>query len=148
MPTTTSASAWLFPIVAVSAGVLGAVALWVTLAVATGTPCSWMALLAAVDVALLLRLSGARPGGKRIVAAVLATALAVALAQWLIVATQLGLVLGLRPLDSATRLGPALARQLMFLSLDGGDLAWLLASLPLAALLALRSRRERVPPTG
>ena len=128
---------------ALLAGILGADAVWVLLAVAGNRPCSWMALLTAVDVALLLRLTGAPPGAARVAVAVLATALAVALAQWLIVATQMGIVLGLQPLDSAWRLGPAVARQLLRLSLDRGDLAWMLASLPLAALLARRSRRER-----
>ena len=70
-------------------------------------------------------------------------ALAVALAQWLIVATQMGSALGLQPVDSALRLGPALALQFMRLSLGRAELAWLLASLPVAAFLALPSRRER-----
>ena len=144
MPTN-SASAWLLPIAALLAGILGADAAWVALAVFTGRPCSWVALLAALDVALLLRLTGVRPGTARIVLAVLATAIAVALAQWLIVATQMGVVLGLQPLDSALRLGPALARQLLVLSLGKADLAWMLASLPFAAWLASRSRRERLP---
>jgi len=126
----------------VLAGVLGADAVWVVLAVASNRPCSWMSLLLAVDVALLLRLTGAPPGMARVLVAVLATALGVALAQWLIVATQMGVVLGLQPLDSALRLGPALARALLRLSLGQGDLAWMLASLPLAALVARRSRRE------
>jgi len=139
---TTSASAWLLPGAALLAGVLGVDAVWVGLAVAGNRPCGWMALLAAVDVALLLRLTGVAPGTARISIAVLATALAVALAQWLIVATQMGIVLGLQPLDSAMRLGPVLARQLLSLSLDRGDLAWMLASLPLAGLLAGRRRRE------
>ena len=128
---------------ALLAGVLGTDAVWVALAVATGSPCSWMALVAAIDIVLLLRLTGAPPGIGRTLAAVLATALAVALAQWLTVATQMGILLGLQPLDSALRLGPVLARQLLVLSLDAGDLAWMAASLPLAALLAARSRRER-----
>jgi len=142
---TNSASAWLLPIAALLAGILGADAAWVALAVFTGRPCSWVALLAALDVALLLRLTGVRPGTARVVLAVLATATAVALAQWLIVATQMGVVLGLQPLDSALRLGPALARQLLVLSLGKADLAWMLASLPFAAWLASRSRRERLP---
>jgi hypothetical protein len=137
-----NASAWLLPTVALVAGVLGAVAVWVALAVATGGPCSWMGMLAAVDVALLLRLTGVGPGPGRVLAAVLATALAAALAQWLIVAAQLGIVLGLQPIDSAMRLGPALARQLLQLSLGRGDLAWLLACLPFAAWLATSNRRE------
>ena len=142
MPTNT-ASAWLLPAAALLAGVLGADAVWVALAVASNRPCSWMALFAAVDVVVLLRLTGVAPGAARVGVAVLATALAVALAQWLIVATQLGIVFGLQPLDSALRLGPVLARQLLSMSLGAGDLAWLFASLPLAALLAARGRRER-----
>jgi hypothetical protein len=143
---TTSAPSWLLPLAALGAGVLGADAAWVTIAVASGRPCSWLALLAALDVALMLRLSGVRAGPGRMLVAVLATALAVALAQWLIVATQLGLMLGLQPLDSALRLGPALAGALMRLSLDRVDLAWLLASLPAAAFFSLRSHRERSEP--
>ena len=128
---------------ALLAGVLGTDAVWVALSVATGSPCSWMALVAAIDIVLLLRLAGAPPGIGRMLAAVLATAIAVALAQWLTVATHLGILLGLQPLDSALRLGPVLARQFLLLSLDAGDLAWMAASLPLAALLAARNRRER-----
>ena len=138
-----NASAWLLPAFALVAGVLGADAVWVALAVATKAPCSWMALVAALDVVLLLRMTGVRPGGARVLVAVFATALAAALAQWLIVATQLGIVLGLQPLDSAMRLGPVLARELTKLSLGAGDVAWLVASLPFAAWLAGRSRREK-----
>jgi hypothetical protein len=138
-----NASSWLLPAFALVAGVLGADAVWVALAVATKAPCSWMALVAALDVVLLLRMTGVRPGRARVLVAVFATALAAALAQWLIVATQLGIVLGLQPLDSAMRLGPVLARELTKLSLGPGDIAWLLVSLPFAAWLAGRSRREK-----
>jgi hypothetical protein len=138
-----SAAAWLLPTVALLAGVLAADAIWVALAVAANRPCSWMAVVAAVDVALLLRLTGAPAGPLRQCLAALATALAVALAQWLIVATQLGIALGLHPLDSALRLGPALAAQLLKLSLGQMDLAWMLVSLPVAALVAGRGRGER-----
>jgi hypothetical protein len=138
-----SATAWLLPAVTLLAGIVGIDAVWVAIAVASGRPCSWLALLAALDVALLLRLTGVAPGPGRQLLALFATLLAVALAQWLIVATQLGIALGLQPVPSALRLGPSLAIQLMKLSLDRLDLAWLLASLPLAVLLAGRSRRER-----
>jgi len=128
---------------ALLAGVLGADALWVVVAVWTGKACAWMALIAALDIALLLRLAGARPGRGRMLAAVLGTALAIALAQWLIVATQLGIMLGLQPIDSALRLGPVLAREFIILSLGPIDVAWMLASLPLAAIFASLSRREK-----
>jgi hypothetical protein len=136
-------SSWLLPVVAAIAGILGTDAVWVALPVGTGRPCSWIALLAALDLAVLLRFAGAPPGRTRVVLAVLGTALAVLLAQWLVVATQLGIALGLQPVASALRLGPSLALQFWRLSLDRLDLAWMLASLPLAALLAQRSRAER-----
>jgi hypothetical protein len=143
---TNIAKLWLLPAAALLAGVLGADAVWVVVAVASGRPCSWMALLAAVDVAFMLRLAGVRPGAARVLVAVLATAFAVALAQWLVVATQLGMLLGLEPLESATRLGPHLAKQLLMISLGRADYAWLLASLPLAALLSLSARPRPAPP--
>jgi hypothetical protein len=140
------AAPWLLPTVALLAGILGTDAVWVALAVASGRPCSWMAAIAALDLVLLLRFAGAPAGLPRTVAAVLGTALAVALAQWLIVATQMGIALGLQPVDSALRLGPTLALQFWRLSLDRADLAWMLASLPLAALLALGPSARRPRP--
>jgi len=95
--------AWLLPSVALATGVLGVDAVWVVASVASNRPCSWMALIAALDVAFMLRLANVRAGSGRIVLAVLATALAVLLAQWLIAATQMGLALGLEPLDSAMK---------------------------------------------
>ena len=139
----TPAPAWLLPAAALTAGALGMAAVWVALAVWSDRPCSWLAPIAALDMALLLRLTGVQPGPGRQLAAVLGTALTAVLAQWLTVATQLGLALGLDPITSAIRLGPALAQQLLLLSLDRWDYAWLLASLPIAALLAMRGGRER-----
>jgi hypothetical protein len=140
---TNRGSDWLLPAVALLAGILGTDAAWVALAVFSGRPCSWVALLAALDLAVLLRYAGAPAGAARVLLAVAATALAVLLAQWLIVAAQMGVALGLQPVDSALRLGPRLALQFWRLSLDRLDLGWMLASLPLAALLAQPSRAER-----
>ena len=132
---------WLLPSVALPVGILGMSAVWVAIAILSDRSCSWLALVAAVDMSLLLRLTNAPPGRLRMVVAVLATALAVALSQWLIVATHLGLALGLEPLASSLRLGPALAWQLGKLSLDRVDWILLLASLPLAAILT-QSRKS------
>jgi hypothetical protein len=119
-------------------GVLGMTAAWVAVAVLSERPCSWLALVAAVDMALLLRLTNAPGGALRVVAAVIATALAVALSQWLIVATHLGFVLGLEPVASSLRLGPALAWQMTKLSMSAVDWVLLASSLPLAAILSDR----------
>jgi hypothetical protein len=139
---TNKATAWLLPAAALLAGILGVDAVWVVLSVASNRPCSWMALLAAADVAVMLRFANVAPGPSRALLGVLGTAVAIALAQWLIVATQLGLELGLQPLDSAMKLGPSLARQLLALSLHRVDYWTMLAALPLAALFALGRRKE------
>jgi hypothetical protein len=136
------ATAWLLPAAALLAGILGIDAVWVVASVASNRPCSWMAVLAAVDVAVMLRFANVPPGRARVLLSVLGTAVAIALAQWLIVATQLGLELGLQPLDSAMKLGPSLARQLLALSLHRVDYWTMLAALPLAALFALGRRKE------
>ena len=136
-------SAWLLPSLALLVGILGISAVWVAAAVLAQRSCSWLALVAAIDMAVLLRLTSAPPGPLRSFAAVLATALAVALSQWLIIATQIGFVLGLAPIASSLRLGPALAWQLGRLSLDRLDWILLLSALPLAAIL---SQARRAPP--
>lgn len=138
------AAGWLMPALALLVGIAGMTVAWVSVAVLSGQPCSWLALLAALDMALLLRLTRAPPGRGRMLAALVATALAVALTQWLIIATQLGAVMGLPPLASALRLGPALAWQLASLSLDRVDWILLAAALPLAAILVQApGNRER-----
>lgn len=137
-----SAAGWLLPGVALLVGVLGMTAVWVSVAVLSDRSCSWLALVAAIDMALLLRLTNAPPGPLRMAAAILATALAAALSQWLIVATQLGFALGLEPLASSLRLGPALAWQLTKLNLDRVDWILLVSSLPLAAILIQAGRRK------
>lgn len=134
-----SAARWLLPGIALVVGTLGMSAVWVAASVLSDRSCSWLALVAAIDMALLLRLTDAPKGRLRMVLGVGATALAVAISQWLIVATQLGVSLGLEPLASAVRLGPALAWQLGKLSLTGADWILMVASLPLAAILTQAS---------
>jgi hypothetical protein len=141
-----SLAAWLVPGLALLVGILGMSAVWVAAAVLSQGTCSWLALVAAIDMAVLLRLTNAPPGPGRGFAAVLATALAVALSQWLIAATQMGFVIGLAPLASSLRLGPALAWQLSQLNLGRIDWILLLSALPLAAILSQRARRPATPP--
>ncbi|MFN3843245.1 MAG: hypothetical protein ACK4RW_08255 [Rehaibacterium terrae] len=124
---------WPLATVATLAGILGIAAIWTGVAVVSGKPVGWMALVAAVDAVLLLRLAGTRPGWPRAGVAVAATAATVVLANWFIVATQLGLAMGLRPLPSALRLGPDLAWYLAVLANGGLDVAAILAALALAA---------------
>ena len=123
------------PALALLVGIAGITVAWVAAAVLSDQPCSWMALVAAIDMAVLLRLTRAPAGALRTAVAVLATLVAVLLTHWMIAATQLGVVMGMPPITSSLRLGPALAWQLMQLSL--GRLDWILigSSLLLAAIL-------------
>ncbi|MFT3805923.1 hypothetical protein [Arenimonas sp.] len=140
MPPAFSPFRWLLPCVAALAGCLGFMAVWTFVAVLSGKAHAWLALLAAVDIAFMLRLARAPEGRGRIALAVCATALAIAGGLWLIVATRIGLVMGLDPLNSALRLGPVLFEALTRLSLGTLDYALILLSLPLAAWLT-RPRR-------
>ena len=101
---------------------------------------SGLALFAAADMALMLRLTQAPTRWCRRVAAASATALAIAASHWFIVATYLGQALGLGPVESARRLGPVLAWALTSLSLGPADWFLLAVSLPLAARWAGKGR--------
>lgn len=123
---------WLLPLLSLTVGVLGATAVWVALHLSLGTMAAWMAPLAALDMAWMLRLGAAPAGRARAVLAMLATAVTVALSLWMVAATQIGRLLGLSPLESAQRLGPVLFGELVRHGTDGWDLAFLLLALPVA----------------
>ena len=112
---------------------LGVAAAWVLVAMALDSQASWMALVAAVDAALIVRLARLRPGATRALCGVLATGLAILAANWGIVAAWLGGNLGLLPWESMLKLGPEFGWLLMRLGNGGTDLAWLLAGLVVAA---------------
>jgi len=135
-PALVTAVDWLLPALAWVAGVLGMVALWTAVTLSLRSPSGWLALVAALDLALLLRLSAMPAGRWRAVAAVIGTALAIALGYWFHAAITMGLLLGLQPVDSALRLGPVLAWELIRDAASYWDLAWALLALPLAWKLA------------
>lgn len=112
----------------------GIAAAWTLLSLASGRQCSWMALAAAADAIIVLRLLRVRPGVVRAGTAWTATLLSVALANWWIAAGQIGRSLGLLPWDSSLRLGPDYAWTLATLANPPADLAWIAAALLLAAI--------------
>ena len=80
---------------------------------------------------------GGAPGGwPRILLAVGATALAVVLANWSIVAAQLAGVMGLPFIDSALRLGPDLAWTLLKLANGPAEVAWMALGVVAAAVVS------------
>ncbi|MGY0613318.1 MULTISPECIES: hypothetical protein [unclassified Luteimonas] len=116
------------------AGSIGIAAAWVLVAQATGRQCSWMAVVAALDAALLLRMGRQRPGLARALWGVLATALTIVLANWGIIATEVGRMLGLAPWASMGKLGFDHAWLLARMANDAVALAWLAAGMVVAAV--------------
>ena len=130
---TTGPSLPLFAIVLVALGSAGVAAAWVAAAMISGSQCGWMAVVAALDAAWLLRLAGAPRGNARMGAGVLATLAAIALAHWGIVAAHLSGMMGLPYLDTVLRLGPSLAWTLSALANSTVDLALLALGLVVSA---------------
>jgi hypothetical protein len=126
---------WLLPAIALGVGVMGAVALWLGLSISLRSTCAWMAPLAAVDMALMLRLALAPPGKARATLALGGTVVAIAASYWMIVATQMAFLLGLSPAESAQRMGPVLAGELLRHGTTGWDIGLSLSALALAWLL-------------
>ena len=126
---------------ALVAGLLGVATIWVTLALWVDRACGWMALVAAVDFALLLRLVRAPAGTARMLLAAVATLVACAASAWLIAAGQMGSMMGLYPLESALRLGPVLGWELTRLGFTAWDWACVGFSPVVAALLGFERRR-------
>ncbi|WP_460455961.1 hypothetical protein [Arenimonas alkanexedens] len=124
--------AWLLPLLALVVGVLGMVAIWLAAYLNFRTPNGWLALVAALDMALMLRLAAAPAGRMRAFLALAGTAIATLASYWMMAATQMGLLLGLTPLESAQRLGPVLAGELVRHATSGWDIAWALLALALA----------------
>ena len=144
-------SSWQAPLLALT-GSLGIAAAWVLAALALDRHCGWMAVIAALDAVLLLRFGGMRPGLARASWALAATVLAVALANWGVVATRVGRMFGLMPLESMERIGGGFAWTLAQLVNGPVELAWIAAALVVAAVLGARgwplaalSARRRAP---
>ena len=124
----------LFAPALVALGSCGFAAAWILLAFARDRQCSWMAVFAAIDAVLLLRLVRMPAGVPRMLAAMLATSVSIVLANWGIAATQIGKLMGLLPWESAFKLGPRYAWTLAGLANKPADLAWLAVALLLAAI--------------
>lgn len=124
---------WPYRLLMLLGACAGFAAIWVVLAWSNNSQCGWMALLGALDVAWILRLSGWPAGARRAMVGVAATAGIVALANWWIIAVHLGEMLGFDPLESALRLGVQHAWVLAQLANQPFDLAMIVVALVLAA---------------
>jgi hypothetical protein len=127
---------WPYRLLMLGGACAGFAALWVVLAWANGSQFGWMAVLGALDVAWILRLSGWPSGGRRALVGVVATAGIVVLANWWIIAVHLGEVMGFDPLASALRLGLQHAWTLAKLANGTFELVMILVALVLAAIIS------------
>ncbi len=114
-------------------GIFGMSAIWTLLALIVDLQCAWVAVIAAADLALLLRLAHAAPGLLRAFSALGATAATILISNWTIAATQMGGPMGLQLVDSVQRLGTDHAQTLLLLANQPAEWAWY----AVAAIVAL-----------
>ena len=119
-------------------GCLGFAAAWVLLARVLESQTSWLAPLAALDVAWMMHLGKVRPGWPRVTLAMISTLMIIGLANWGIAATEIGRSMGLLPWDSAMRLGKDFGWELIQLANTPADLVWYALGLVLAGVLTRR----------
>jgi hypothetical protein len=124
---------WLAPVLLLI-GSTGFAAAWILLAWSRDQQCSWMAVLAALDAVLLVRLARMPAGWLRATLAGAATAGSILLANWGIAAAQMGKPMGLLPWESMGKLGPSFAWVLATQANHPADLAWLWLGLVLAVV--------------
>ncbi|MGY3263970.1 MULTISPECIES: hypothetical protein [unclassified Lysobacter] len=135
-------SAWLawflLPLV-----VFGFAALWTLAALYSSRQCSFMAVVGAVDVLWVLGLAPTLRPGMRAVAATLATVVMVALANWAIIAINVGVPLGSGTIEALGKLGVHHAQTLAGLANDWRDAVWVVLALAVACAWPAISARRR-----
>ncbi len=142
MPTAIPQSARWYALPLILLGAAGFAAGWVLLALLLDRQCAWLTPLAALDIALLQGLLRWPRGPARATGAALATAIVIALANFMIAAGQIGQQFGLRPGESALLIGADYAWLLVTLANDRIDLLWYAAGIALAAWSGLNGRRR------
>jgi hypothetical protein len=103
---------------------VGVAAIWAGASAITRGQCAWMAVVAALDAVVLLRLASWPPGRARASMAIATTLSTVAVANYFVAATLIGLPMGMRPFESVPRMSMELA--MMYASSNNGwiELGW------------------------
>ncbi len=118
-------------------GMATTVVAWASLSLASGSQHGWAAVLVALEMALMLRLGGMRPGWGRALVAAAATAAVIAAVQWAIASGHIGAQMGLTPWQAAPKMGAGYVLTLAGLANSRIDLLFLV----LGPLLATRAGR-------
>lgn len=113
------------------AAIAGVAAIWAGVGTLLRGPSPWMALLVALDAALLLRLAGMPPGRERAMFGLAIVAATIVVGGYFYAAAQVGMVLGLRPSESVLRMSPGLAWLYLRANLGALDALWLAGGLAL-----------------
>ena len=114
----------------------GAAAIWTLVSLAVDRQLGWMAIVAALDAAVVLRFMRMPAGPARMLLAAAGTLLAIALANWWIAGGQMGALVGFPPWDAIPRLGAAHAWTLFGLASTPLDLATYAVAVVVALLVA------------
>ena len=114
-------------------GALGIAALWVLLGLSLDRLLPAIAVVAPLDLVLMVRLARLPRGSTRGWIAAIGTALAIALALWWSLAARVGVLMGMMPWEGISLMGPGFAWTLAQLANDGRDLAIYIAAVLLAA---------------
>jgi hypothetical protein len=117
---TLSARGWSLLLLVTIAITAGMSAVWAGMAALSGGNASWMALVAALDSALLLRLAGHPPGPRRAALGVGITAVTIACSAILVAAAKIGMVVGLKPMAALSRISIEMVPLWL-----GGQLGWM-----------------------
>ena len=112
--------------------IAGMAAIWVALAILLKSPCGWMVPIAAIDAALLLRLSGLPKGRGRAAAALGATFSTLAIGGFAVAASSIGRAFGTPPHEALWRIDPTLAWTWWRFNSSGFDFLAAALALPLA----------------
>ena len=126
-------------------GCLGFAATWVLAARLLEAQAAWLAPLGALDAALMLHLGRMPAGWRRMIWCLLATPAVILLANWGIAATEIGLAMGLLPWESALRLGPSYAWELIRLATGPAEMAWYALAMLVAAASGFSGLNGRRP---
>ncbi len=94
---------------ACAVAIVGVAAVWAGVSLITRTQCAWMAPVAALDAALLLRLATMPAGRVRVALALAVTLLTIVAANFLVASAQIGVSMGLRPVEAVSRMSLELA---------------------------------------
>jgi hypothetical protein len=116
-------------------GVLGMVGIWLSIALSRDQACLWLAIVAALDIAFVLWLSGMQPGVKRATASIIGLTLIVFGSQWMIAAIMFGSAWGIDHFGAAQVIGKVLAWEFTRLRLRDVDYLFVGVSLLLVVIL-------------